>query len=211
MSPVEDSDPAEELIWEFLANNTDEIIKLDPSLDDLVGDGYARREEITTLVCDGRPTYTILKCPKCGGSNLEPMGAWIHAKCGSVSYKESMCPKCGAVNPSEMIYIGPVYRCRDCGAIVNYPLVSTLCNEIKLRKAFIYRITEKGKSIIKRVERLLEKLPDPKAKFIRIGNLKVEALIIEPNGVKAIILSSREDTRGKALEEMGISVELIQI
>ncbi len=207
------ADDVKELIWEFLVQDTDEVIRLerDSSLDNLVKDRYAKREEITTLTCNGKPAYAVLRCPKCGGSDLESMGAWIHVRCGSISYKEGVCPKCGIVDPSEMVYIGPVYRCRNCGALVNYPLISTVCDEMKLGKIFIYRITNEGREIIREVERIVESLPNPKVKFIRIGDLRVEALIIGQRGVKTVILSSGEDSRKESLERIGINVETIRI
>ncbi len=201
------------LIWEFLARNRNEVIKLnrEPSLDALVEDDYVEREEITTFVCNGEPAQVMLKCPSCGGSNLEPLGAWIHTKCGSVSYEEGTCPRCGHVPPEDMVYIGPVYRCRNCGAIVNYPLIDTACSELRLGKAFIYRITEKGERFLRNVEEVLEDLPDPKVMFATVGDLRVEALVVYPGDIKAVILSSGEDERRGKLERLGIKVELIHI
>ncbi len=203
----------EDLIWEFLAYNREEVMKLDRemSLDALVENGYIEREEVTTLTCNGKPTNVMLRCPNCGESNLEPLGAWIHTKCGSVSYKEGTCPRCGDVLPDDMVYIGPIYRCGKCGAIVNYPLIDTSCGEIRPDKAFIYRITEKGRKFLGYVKEILKSLPEPKAMFVMIGNLRVEALITYPRNVRAIILSSGEDARKRKLENLGIKVELIRI
>jgi len=100
------------LVWEFLAKGLDEVIKLgaDPLLEEAVNQGYLSSRNYTVFICNGKPSFVVLKCPNCGESDLESIGAWIHERCGSISYEQGKCPSCGKVNESEMVYVGPVYR-----------------------------------------------------------------------------------------------------
>lgn len=194
------------LAWNFLKEEV-KISVGDTNLDGAARKGYLSHEEITTFACDG-PAYAILRCPSCGASELTQMDAWLHASCGSVTYEEGRCPKCGPVGRKELISIGPVYKCGSCGEIVNYPLIDTACEELKLKRYRVYRLTQRGNHLMSRIRNALEDLPEPKVLLIEVSGIKMEALLLQ--GVpKGVILKSDDrfqETREGRIRELGLDV-----
>jgi len=203
------------LLWEFLREGKESVVRVkeDPLLEEAAYMGYLVTEEATTFVCGERPTYLILKCPKCGKSSLETIGAWIHVGCGAVSYAYRTCPNCGEVGMDEMVEIGPVYRCLACNEIVNYPEIVSPCTTLKVSRIKIYRLTEEAHLLLNNVSHILANLPEPNVKFLEIGGVKVEALLIKEGTAILIGNEDRNYHRDRAtkLECLGLSTDLISI
>lgn len=202
------------LLWEFLREEKESVIGVeDPLLEEAVDMGYLVAEEITTFTCGKKPIYLILKCPKCGKSSLDTLGAWIHTRCGTVSYNYETCPNCGKVSTDEMVEIGPVYRCLACGEIVNYPEIASPCTRLKTSRVRIYKLTEEARLLLDNVGHILASLPEPNAKFLEIGGVKVEAFLIK-EGIAILIGNEDRDyhrDRATKLECLGIPTDLILI
>ncbi len=197
-------------IWNFL-NREEVITGKNDVLERVAAKGLLTSQRVTTFSCDG-PTYAVLKCPSCGASDLEVMEAWIHVPCGSVTYERSACPKCGSVTSEELVPIGPVYRCRSCGAIVTYPTVETPCGHLTIGSFVMYRLTEEGKDLIRKVRGELERLPDPKIILADLKVTRVEALLLD--GSIGVILGTNDEyqrSREGKLSELGLKIKILEI
>ncbi len=205
--------PGEDLItfiWSFL-NREEVITEKNDVLERIAGEGLLTSERVTTFSCDG-PTYAILKCPSCSASDLEAMEAWIHIPCGSVTYERDACPRCGPITDEELVSIGPVYRCRSCGAIVTYPTVETLCGHLAISSFVRYRLTGKGRELIGRIRRELEGLPDPKIILADLKVTKVEALLLD--GPTGVIMGTNDEYQRKREEELsklGLKIKILEV
>ncbi len=199
------------LIWSFFSREI-LISGGDPVLDRVAMKGFLSSGRLTTFSCGGRPVYPILRCPSCGASDLETMGAWIHRRCGSVTYEEGSCPRCGRVPEGELVPIGPVYRCRSCGSIVNYPLVETPCGDPSIDTYVAYRLTDRGRRIISRLRDALDNLEGPKVLMTRLNGVRVEALLLR--GPVALIIRTEDEfqrARERELTGMGLRVGFLRL
>lgn len=58
----------------------------------------------------------IKKCPKCGGSNVEPIKYLDYTEiCLDCLNRFSRCPKCNGPNIEPVIPFDYVKQCEDCG------------------------------------------------------------------------------------------------
>ncbi len=205
--------PGEDLItfiWSFL-NREEVITGKNDVLERVVGEGLLTSERVTTFSCDG-PTYAILKCPSCGASDLEVMEAWIHIPCGSVTYERDACPRCGPITGEELVSIGPVYRCRSCGAIVTYPTVETPCGHLAIGSFVRYRLTGRGRELIEKIRRELEGLPDPKIVLADLKVTRVEALLLDgPTGVILRTDDEYQRKREEKLSRLGLKIKILEV
>ncbi len=197
-------------VWSFL-NREDIITGENDVLERVAGKGLLTSERVTTFSCDG-PTYAILKCPSCGASDLEAMEAWIHTPCGSVTYERDACPKCGPIAGEELVSIGPVYRCRSCGAIVTYPTVETPCGRPFIDSFVRYRLTGRGRELIGKVRGKLERLPDPKVVLADLKVTRVEALLLDgPTGVILRTEDGYQRKREEKIAELGLKIKILEV
>ncbi len=130
--------------------------------------GFVEKVVITRLIacpaCGSANVATQYRCVKCDSYNLERTRIVQHLVCGytdtQIKFKNYTCPKCGLkiTNPeAELISLGVVYECLDCGSRTSRPKMVHRCmecdniftyREASYRPVYAFRVTEEGRRLV---------------------------------------------------------------
>lgn len=132
--------------------------------------GFVERVVVNRLIacpaCGSTNVATQYRCVKCDSYNLERTKIVQHLVCGytdtQIKFKNDTCPKCGlkiAAPEAELVSLGVVYECLECGSRTSRPKMVHRCmecdniftyREASYRPVYAFRVTEEGRRLVSR-------------------------------------------------------------
>ncbi len=121
---------------------------------------------VTCPACGSTNVATQYRCLRCDSYNLERTKIVQHLVCGytdtEIRFEKYVCPKCGlriTAPEAELLSLGVVYECLECGSRTSRPKMVHLCmecdnvftyREASYRPVYAFKVTDKGRRLVSR-------------------------------------------------------------